>query len=79
MINIIIIINVYGPNKDYVSFFDKFEAFIRENEDKDIINGGDFNTILNNEIDKKNERTDTHKKCRLKLNSLINSYNLTDV
>ena len=49
----IIIINVYGPNKDDLSFFDKLEVFIRENEDKDIINGGDFNTILNNEIDKK--------------------------
>ena len=30
-------------------------------------------------LTKKNGRTDTHKKCRLKLNSLINSYNLTDV
>ena len=49
----VVIINVYGPNKDEVSFFDKLEVFIRENEDKGIINGGDFNTTLNNKIDKK--------------------------
>ena len=50
---IVIIINVYGPNKDDVSFFEKLEHFIRENEDKDIISGGDYNKIINSEIDKK--------------------------
>ena len=44
---------MYGPNKDDVTFFEKLEFFMMENEDKDIISGGDYNTIINSEIDKK--------------------------
>ena len=43
--------NVYGPNKDDASFFEKLEYFIKEIEDKDIISGGDYNTKINNEKD----------------------------
>ena len=46
------VINIYGPNKDDISLFDKLQLYINENEDSDFIIGGDFNTVLNTEIDK---------------------------
>ena len=75
----IMILNVYGPNNDDVHFFETLETFVRENEDKNIIIGGDFNTVLNPDIDKKNGNIDTHKKCRNKLNSFLDSCNFCDI
>ena len=41
--------------------------------------GGDFNTVLNPLIDKKNGRSDTNKKCQTILNNIILNYGLTDI
>ena len=49
----IVLINVYGPNNDDASFF--FETlydFLGENDEEEYIIGGDFNTVLNSNIDK---------------------------
>ena len=75
----VIIVNVYGPNTDDAHFFEILYNFIRANDDKNIIIGGDFNTTLNPNIDKKNGNTDAHKKCRLQLNNLIDSFDLCDI
>ena len=75
----ITIINIYGPNKDDPSLFDTLENTLLANDDKSYIIGGDFNTILNGNLDKKNGKIDTHKKCREKLNLLMNSCNVSDV
>ena len=40
------IINIYGPNSDDISLFEKLHSFITVNEDSDFIIGGDFNTVL---------------------------------
>ena len=60
----ITIINIYGPNKDELNIFEILEAYIRSNEDKTFIIGGDFNTVLDIHLDKKNRRIDIHKLCR---------------
>ena len=52
---------------------------IAENEDMDFILGGDFNTVLNPEIDKRNGLLDTHKKCRCILNNIIDIHDLADI
>ena len=57
----LVILNIYGPNTDDVTHFNSLETYLKDNTDKTIIIGGDFNTVLDIEIDKKNGRTDTHK------------------
>ena len=41
--------------------------------------GGDFNTVLNVDLDKKNGNLHTHKKCREKINSFINTSKIVDI
>ena len=60
----ITIINIYGPNKDNSAVFDKLENYIINNEEKTFIIGGDYNTVLDPNIDKKNGKTETHRACR---------------
>ena len=75
----VVIINIYGPNKDEVSFFEKLENVITENEEKIIIIGGDYNVVLNEVLDKKNGNINTHRQSRKKLNALIETFDLTDI
>ena len=70
------IINIHGPNNDDTSLFNKLEDYINENEDKNFLLGGDFNTVLDTNIDKHNGKNDTHKRCRTKINHIIDTYNL---
>ena len=75
----ITIINVYGPNKDDASFFDILEDYILSNDEKSFIMGGDFNTVLNVDLDKKNGNSHTHKKCTEKISSIINTSKIVDI
>lgn len=77
--NEIMLMNVYGPNTDDVDFFSTIEDFVENNEDKTIIIGGDFNVILDTKKDKKHGRSDTHKKSRSKLNTIMENNNLVDI
>ena len=36
------LINIYGPNKDDVNFFEPLEKYLKENDEKTFIIGGDF-------------------------------------
>ena len=45
---------------------------------KTFIVGGDFNTVINESIDKRNGRVNTHKLCRLAINNIIDTHNLID-
>ena len=75
----ITIINIYGPNKDELNIFEILNTYIQENEDKNYIIAGDFNTVLDTDMDKKNGRVDTHKFCRQKIIDIIETYDLTDI
>ena len=77
--NTYIVINIYGPNNDDTSIFEQLDKFILEHEEKKIIIGGDINTVLDTEIDKKNGRKDGHKKCRQKLKDIIEKYSVFDI
>ena len=41
--------------------------------------GGDFNTVLDTSLNKKNGRIDTHKLCRQKIIDIIETHDLTDI
>ena len=49
----ITLVNVYGPNDDNTQIFEKLETFVANNDEQNLIIGGDFNTVLNPNIDKK--------------------------
>jgi len=72
------IINIYGPNKDDTLLFKTLAKFLQDTNENILI-GGDFNTVLDTNLDKKNGRADTHKHCRDNLNKIIDENNLIDV
>ena len=63
----VILVNVYGPNNDDGSFFDSLYEFLGENDDEEYIIGGDFNTVINSNIDKFGGIKGSHQKCRDKI------------
>ena len=73
------IINIYGPNNDNSAFYKQLEEYMQENEEKTFIIGGDFNTVLNEAIDKRNGRTETHKSRRKQIKDIMESFNLIDI
>ncbi len=56
------LINIYGPNNDDLHFFATVEKTITENSSETMILGGDFNNVLNYELDKLNGNSSTNKK-----------------
>jgi len=47
--------------------------------DENIIVGGDFNTVLEHNLDKMTGRIDSHTKCRRKINDIMQTINLVDI
>ncbi|MCG7875526.1 MAG: reverse transcriptase domain-containing protein [Candidatus Thiodiazotropha endolucinida] len=72
-------INVYGPNDDDSMFFEHLENYLIENDDKTFTIGGDFNTVLDENLDKKNGRINTHRLCRKKIQNIISKFDLIDI
>ena len=72
-------INIYGPNNDDCNFFEQLEKYLKENDEKTFIIGGDFNTVSNENLDKRNGRIYSHKRCRTVINNIIDGYSLTDI
>ena len=42
----LVILNIYGPNTDDFTHFNTLEKYLKDNTDKTLIIGGDFNTVL---------------------------------
>ena len=70
---------MFVPNTDSVNHFEIFEKYLNENEDKTFIIGGEFNTIIDTELDKKKRTKDTHKVCRNKLSCIIDEFDSVDI
>ena len=75
----LVLINIYGPNTDNTYILEKLIKYLSNNADKYIIIAGDFNTILDIDLDKNGGIKNTHPKCRNLLLEIINEYNLTDI
>ena len=77
------IINIYSPTKDNVSaqinFLNSIKDKIEEHGDKNIILGGDLNTYLNIEIDKRGGKKDKISQYTQLLKSMCEEYNLVDI
>ena len=55
------IVNIYAPNRDEPSFFEKIVQKIMHNPCENLIVGGDFNLTLNPEIDRYNSTSNNNK------------------
>ena len=64
---------------DNTYIFEQLIKYLSNNADKYIIIAGDFNTILDIDLDKNGGIKDTHPKCRNLLLEIINEYNLINV
>ena len=73
------LISIYGPNNDNGYFFKQLEIFQKENDEKSFIIDGDFNTVLNEKLDKRNGRIGTHQRCGAVINNIFDAYSLTDI
>lgn len=48
-----VLCNVYAPNSDTPQFFDEINEIIETYENRNIIYGGDFNFVIDNQMDRK--------------------------
>ena len=71
-------INVYGPNEDSPSFFEKLFLDIAILEGQYVI-GGDFNCTLDPTIDRSSQKDTTHVKTRKLLNNYIRDLRLIEI
>ena len=53
--------------------------FLGENDEEEHIIGGDFNTVLNSNLDKFGGIKGTHQKCRDKIIASIDNFDLADI
>ena len=73
-----VLMNLYAPNKDSPGFFDEAIKKCMLCKEKAVI-VGDFNTVLNAEIDRKSQKMETNLKSTVRLNELTQEYMLKDV
>ena len=72
-------LNVYGPNNENTDFLSYIEQFIIANDNESLIVGGDFNTIIDTKLDKKNGYMNYNKRKRDKIISIISNNDITDI
>ena len=73
-----LLINIYGPNSDTPEFFQEIDELLKKSDIHTFILGGDFNTVIDPEIDTKSG-SDYHVNSRNVLRNCIESNNLWDV
>ena len=75
------LVNVYCPNNDDVEFLQNlFHETLGRARDDEVIMAGDWNTVLQNELDKiGGAATHANKKCQQFLNNIINNYGFSDI
>ena len=72
------IANIYGPNVDDFDFFRNMFVTLNDFSKNEILMGGDFNVILNNDLDKLNGSLHKNKLARQEILNYIKSLNLID-
>lgn len=72
------LINIYGPNEDSPSFYNKLFLTLSNLEGLYVL-GGDFNCTLDPVLDKSSGKDNTHGKTRKLLNDYIRDLRLQDI
>ena len=81
--NHFLVVNVYAPTKDHLQeqleFLNSIKQILEQNNDKNIIIGGDLNTYLNMELDKKGGTRDALSNYSNTLVSVMEEFSLIDI
>ena len=75
----ITLVTIYGPNKDDPGFFESLKRKIVEFGNNDIIINGDWNLLLNPQIDGINYKNINNPNARMTVLRLMTEFNLYDV
>ena len=73
------LINIYGPNRDSPEFFMKIEQKIIDLNLTNIVWGGDWNLVLNPNLDLHNYRNVNNLKAQEKALEIMEEFNLADI
>ena len=71
--------NVYAPVNDEPKFFDFLFSAITKFPNNDLILAGDWNLVLNNQLDKDGKHPHANKNSKERLKSYMKFFNLNDV
>ena len=75
----ITLINLYGPNNDCPEFYENLEKQIIQRGNKDILMVGDWNLLLNPDLDGRNYKHVNNPRSRQSVLKLMSNLNLYDV
>ena len=73
------LITLYGPNKDNPNFFVKIHEILEKNTADYTVLCGDFNFVMNPELDTQNYLHINNPRARCALQNIIESENLVDI
>lgn len=75
----ITLINVYGPNNDDPGFYNDVHGILKDFTCESIICGGDFNCVLDINLDKKGGRAHTNFNAQNAIKTIMQDYDLIDI
>ena len=74
-----ILVNVYAPNEDDPEFFCNIDNIIGDQGDLPIVIAGDWNLVIDQELDTYGYRRINHPRARSKVLEILNQRNLIDI
>ena len=74
-----LLISVYGPNRDDPEFYNEIEQYIKEVGFSHLIIAGDWNLVLDSNLDYHNYKHDNNVKARERVEDMIINLDLTDI
>ena len=75
----VLLVNIYGPNRDQPSFYEQLQQDIRDFSIDAVIIMGDFNLVLNQEKDTLNYMHVNNPRSREKVLDICTEFNLIDI
>ena len=73
------VVNLHSPNKDDPDFYDRVMGELKKTRSQELILTGDWNLVLNPELDSQNYKHINNPKCREKVIDMTNELSLVDI
>ena len=74
---IILLVNLYAPNSDSPDFYEMVTSIVDKCAVNEVIMGGDYNLVLDKELDSKNRKTNNDKAAKVVID-FMSSFGLVD-
>ena len=75
----ILLASIYAPTKNEPKFFDNLFSILSKFSKRDVVLAGDWNLVLNDQLDKDGGPVHTNSALKECLKSYINEFNLIDI